>query len=331
MTSPPFDRAIVTGGAGFVGSHLCEALLSAGTRVVCLDDLSSGRREHLAPLSGSPRFRFVRHDVTLPWPEPWPGPDAAGRVLVAHLASAASPVDYHRRPLETLRAGAAGTEHALAAAQRYGARFLLASTSEVYGDPEVHPQHEGYHGDVDPVGPRSCYDEAKRYAEALTTAHRRVHGTDTAIARLFNTYGPRMRPGDGRMVPTFVDQALRGVPITVTGSGEQTRSLCHVDDTVRGLLALAASDHPGPMNIGNPTERSVHAVAELVRDLTGSASEITAVPAAADDPRRRRPDIGLAGRELGWEPRIGLEEGLRHTVGWFASRSTVPTPVDSAV
>ncbi|SFN28126.1 dTDP-glucose 4,6-dehydratase [Pseudonocardia ammonioxydans] len=330
MTAHPFDRAIVTGGAGFVGSHLCEALLAAGTRVTCLDDLSSGRADHIDHLLGTPGFRFVRHDVTTPWPEPepWPGDARPGRVLVAHLASAASPVDYHRRPLETLRAGAAGTEHALAAAHKLGGRFLLASTSEVYGDPQVHPQREDYHGDVDPVGPRSCYDEAKRYAEALTTAHRRVHGTDTTIARLFNTYGPRMRPGDGRMVPAFVSQALAGEPITVSGTGTQTRSLCHVDDTVRGLLTLAASGLPGPVNIGNPVERTVREVAELVRDLAGSASEIVAVPAAADDPRRRRPDIGLARHGLGWEPRIGLEDGLRRTLGWFAA---LQVGVDSAV
>ena len=328
MTAHPFDRAIVTGGAGFVGSHLCEALLAAGTRVTCLDDLSSGRAGHIDHLLGTPGFRFVRHDITNPWPEPWSGGARPGRVLIAHLASAASPVDYHRRPLETLRAGAAGTEHALATAQRLGGRFLLASTSEVYGDPQVHPQREDYHGDVDPVGPRSCYDEAKRYAEALTTAHRRVHGTDTTIARLFNTYGPRMRPGDGRMVPAFVSRALAGEPITVSGTGTQTRSLCHVDDTVRGLLALAASGLPGPVNIGNPVERTVHEVAELVRDLAGSDSEIVAVPAAADDPRRRRPDIGLARHELGWEPRIGLEDGLRRTLDWFAA---LQVGVDSAV
>ncbi|MBP2367906.1 NAD-dependent epimerase/dehydratase family protein [Pseudonocardia parietis] len=324
----PFDRAVVTGGAGFVGSHLCEALLAAGTRVTCLDDLSSGRRHHVEHLLGAPGFTFVRHDVTTPWPQPWPDAARPGRVLVAHLASAASPVDYHRRPLETLRAGAAGTEHALAAAHRFGGRFLLASTSEVYGDPQVHPQREDYHGDVDPVGPRSCYDEAKRYAEALTTAHRRVHGTDTAIARLFNTYGPRMRPGDGRMVPAFASQALHGEPITVSGTGTQTRSLCHVDDTVRGLLALATSDHPGPMNIGNPVERTVREVAELVRDLACSTSEIVPVPAPADDPRRRRPDIELARGELGWEPGIGLEDGLRRTLDWFVAQEA---PVDSAV
>lgn len=327
MVPLPFDRAVVTGGAGFVGSHLCDALVATGVHVTCLDDLSSGRREHVEHLLGDPCFRFVQHDVTEPWPDPWPDGTRTGRALVAHLASAASPVDYHRRPLETLRAGAAGTEHALAAARRCGGRFLLTSTSEVYGDPEVHPQREDYHGDVDPVGPRSCYDEAKRYAEALTVAHRRVHGTDTAIARLFNTYGPRMRPGDGRMVPTFADQALRGDPLTVSGTGDQTRSLCHVDDTVRGLLALAASDRPGPMNIGNPVERTVRAVAELIRDLAGSPSEIVTVPAPADDPRRRRPDIGLARAELGWEPRIGLEDGLRRTLAWFTAQDLA---VDSA-
>ncbi|GAA1094082.1 NAD-dependent epimerase/dehydratase family protein [Pseudonocardia alni] len=321
-----FDHAVVTGGAGFVGSHLCDALVDRGVDVVCLDDLSSGRSAHIEHLLGRRGFRFIAHDVTRPWPrQADPAPDGDGRVLVAHLASAASPADYHRRPLETLRAGAAGTEHALAAAQRCGGRFLLTSTSEVYGDPAVHPQHEDYHGDVDPVGPRSCYDEAKRYAEALTTAHRRVHDTDTAIARLFNTYGPRMRPGDGRMVPTFADQALRGAPLTVSGSGEQTRSLCHIDDTVRGLLALAASGHPGPLNIGNPAERTVREVAELIRELAGSDSEIVAVPATADDPRRRRPDIGLARRVLRWEPRIGLEEGLRRTL------ARLQDPVGSAV
>ncbi|MBW0101314.1 UDP-glucuronic acid decarboxylase family protein [Pseudonocardia sp. KRD291] len=318
-----FTHAVITGGAGFLGSHLCERLLASGTRVICLDDFSSGRRENVAHLLGEPGFRLVEHDVT----EPWDPGRGAGRVdLVAHLASAASPVDYFSRPIATLRAGSQGTENALGLAGRHGARFLLASTSEVYGDPQEHPQPESYRGHVDPIGPRSVYDEAKRYAEAMTSAHRREYGLDTTIARIFNTYGPRMRPDDGRMVPAFLGQALAGKPLTVAGTGEQTRSLCYVDDTVGGLLALAGSGHPGPVNIGNPQERSVREFAEAINDLVGLGSPIGHVPAAVDDPCRRCPDITLAREQIGWEPEVELSDGLARTSAWFAARMPVADP-----
>jgi dTDP-glucose 4,6-dehydratase len=287
-------------------------LLRDGTEVVALDNFATGTRDNLAHLLGEPRFRLVEHDVTEPWPE-------LGRVdAVLHLASAASPLHYQRLAIETLRAGAFGTLHALDLADRHGARFLLASTSEVYGDPHRHPQPETYWGNVNPIGPRSVYDEAKRYAEALTTAYRRERGTDTAIARIYNTYGPRMRADDGRMVPTFIRQALAGEPLTVAGTGEQTRSVCYVDDTVRGLLALAASDHPGPVNIGNPHELPVREIAAEIRTLVRSTSPLRRVDAAVDDPKRRCPDITLARTALGWRPEVDLAEGLRRTIAWFA-------------
>ncbi|HEY3482579.1 MAG TPA: NAD-dependent epimerase/dehydratase family protein, partial [Streptomyces sp.] len=292
MTDPGaarrFERAVVTGGAGFVGAHLCALLLEEGLEVIAVDNLATSSADSLDALRRHDRFRFVRHDVTRPIPV-----DRRADV-VFHLASAASPRDYLALPIETLRAGSHGTEHALDLARRDGARFVLASTSEVYGDPLEHPQREQYWGNVNPVGPRSVYDEAKRYAEALTSACRREHGVDTAIARIFNTYGPGMRAHDGRMIPAFLDQALKGEPITVTGTGEQTRSICYVEDTVRGLVALARSDHPGPMNIGNPHELTVRQVAELIRDITGSDSPVEHIDAVVDDPRRRCPDISLA-------------------------------------
>jgi dTDP-glucose 4,6-dehydratase len=241
--------------------------------------------------------------------------------VVFHLASAASPRDYLALPIETLRAGSHGTEHALDLARRDGARFVLASTSEVYGDPHEHPQREQYWGNVNPIGPRSVYDEAKRYAEALTSAYRREHGLDTAIARIFNTYGPGMRVHDGRMIPAFLHQALAGEPITVTGTGEQTRSICYVEDTVRGLLALARSGHPGPVNIGNPHELTVRQVAERITEITGSRSTIELVDAMVDDPQRRCPDISLARDALGWEPKIDADDGLRRTAAWFRGES----------
>ncbi|MFD0490352.1 NAD-dependent epimerase/dehydratase family protein [Saccharopolyspora erythraea] len=306
-----FGRAAVTGGAGFLGSHLCERLVAAGTEVLCLDNLVTGSAGNVEALRGDPRFELVDHDIAR-------SPVHAGGIdLVVHMASPASPEHYLRLPLETLRAGSAGTEHALELAERNGARFLLVSTSEVYGDPLEHPQSEEYWGNVNPIGPRSVYDEAKRYAEALTSAHRSCRGTDTRIARVFNTYGPRMRPDDGRMVPTFVRQALAGEPITVAGDGTQTRSLCYVGDTVRGLLGVAAGDWPGPVNIGNPDELTVRGLAELVRELAGSASPITHVPAVVDDPKRRCPDIGLAERELDWRPATSTREGLLRTIMWF--------------
>lgn len=311
-----WERALVTGGCGFIGSHLCERLLDTGTAVVVLDNFATSAPDNLAALADRPGFEIVRHDVTECFPP-------VGSVdIVFHLASAASPADYLRLPLETLRAGSLGTANALEFAERNRARFVLASTSEVYGDPAVHPQPEGYWGHVNPVGPRSVYDEAKRYAEALTMAYRRERGANTGIARIFNTYGPRMRADDGRMVPTFITQALSDAPLTIAGSGEQTRSLCYVEDTVRGLCALARTDHPGPVNIGNPHELSVLRLAEEIRSAIGSHSTVEYVDGAIDDPKRRCPDISLARRELGWQPGVDRVEGLRRTIDWFAARAT---------
>nr|WP_245665156.1 UDP-glucuronic acid decarboxylase family protein [Nocardia sienata] len=307
-------RVLVTGGAGFVGSHLCEQILDAGASVVALDNFATSAPDNIAGLADRPGFAIMQHDVT----EPFSG--LGWFDLVFHLASAASPPDYLRLPIETLRAGSLGTANALDLAEHTGARFVLASTSEVYGDPAVHPQPEGYWGHVNPVGPRSVYDEAKRYAEALTMAYRRERGVNTAIARIFNTYGPRMRADDGRMVPTFIAQALAGAPLTVAGTGEQTRSLCYVEDTVRGLLALARTDHPGPVNIGNPGELSVRTLAEEIRAAAGSHSTLEYVDGAIDDPQRRCPDISLARQVLGWWPTVDRAEGLRRTINWFAGR-----------
>ncbi|MGC5011300.1 UDP-glucuronic acid decarboxylase family protein [Streptosporangium sp. DT93] len=304
-------RVVVTGGAGFLGSHLCERLFREGAEVVCLDNFLTGSPRNVEHLAGPDAFRLVECDLTDPVHVP-------GEVdVVFHLASAASPVDYLRHPVETLRAGSLGTMHALDLARLKGARFVLASTSEVYGDPLEHPQREGYWGNVNPVGPRSVYDEAKRFSESLTTAYRGSYGTDTAIVRIFNTYGPRMRPCDGRAVPTFVSQALRGEPITVAGNGGQTRSLCYVDDTVEGILALARGEFAGPVNIGNPTELTVLALAETVRHLVGSESPIRFVGRPLDDPEVRRPDVSLAASVLGWRPRVEVIEGLRRTIAWF--------------
>ncbi|WP_199430125.1 NAD-dependent epimerase/dehydratase family protein [Qaidamihabitans albus] len=314
-----FTHALVTGGAGFVGSHVCESLLRSGSRVTCVDNFATGERDNIAHLLPDPGFALVEHDVTEPLDD-LPVPDGVDDVdVVLHLASAASPRDYLRLPIETLRTGSLGTEHALDFAARHRARFLLASTSEVYGDPLEHPQREDYWGNVNPVGPRSVYDEAKRYAEALTMAHHRERGANVAIARIFNTYGPRLRAGDGRMIPNFVTQALAGEPLTVHGSGNQTRSVCYVTDTVAGLLALAAGTLTGPVNIGNPQELPVWRLADEVRQLTGSGSRVVRVDEAADDPRRRCPDIGLARTELGWRPEVTLREGLRRTIDWFAA------------
>ncbi|MFD2419662.1 UDP-glucuronic acid decarboxylase family protein [Amycolatopsis pigmentata] len=307
-----FTRALVTGGSGFLGSHLCESLLRDDVDVVCLDNFATGAAANVTHLAGQAGFTMLEHDVTRPF-------EVEGEFdLVAHLASAASPPDYFGLPIETLRAGALGTANALDLARAHGARFLLASTSEVYGDPLVHPQPETYWGNVNPIGPRSVYDEAKRYAEALTTAYRREFGVDTTIARIFNTYGPRMRPDDGRMIPSFVCQALTGQPLTVTGRGDQTRSVCYVDDTVRGLVALAASGHSGPVNLGNPDERPVLALAREIREVTGADVPIRHVDAAVDDPKRRCPDISLAKSVLDWRPEISFSEGISRTVAWFA-------------
>jgi dTDP-glucose 4,6-dehydratase len=305
------SRFVVTGGAGFVGSHLCEALLGRGDDVVCVDDLSSGRAENLHAAMQAPGFEFVLADVS-------GGLEVAGRIdAVAHLASAASPPEYLRRPLETLAAGSRGTEAALNLAADHGARFLLASTSEIYGDPLVHPQPETYWGNVNPIGPRSVYDEAKRFAEALTMAYQRAREVNTGIVRIFNTYGPRLRASDGRVVSNFVSQALSGKPLTVYGDGRQTRSFCYIDDLVAGLLSMLDSEVTGPVNLGNPIEHTMLSLAELVLDMTGSQSEIVTRPLPVDDPTRRRPDISLALEVLGWAPKTALREGLRHTIEWF--------------
>jgi dTDP-glucose 4,6-dehydratase len=303
-------RALVTGGAGFLGSHVCERLLREGWEVTCLDSLLTGRRDNLADVAGVERFRFQALDVTEPL-------DVDADIdAVLHMASPASPVDYLRWPIETLRVGALGTLHALDLALRRQATFLLASTSEAYGDPLVHPQPESYWGNVNPVGPRSVYDEAKRYAEAATMAYHRAHGLRIRIARIFNTYGPRMRRDDGRAVPTFIQQALGGEPLTVHGDGTQTRSLCYVDDLVEGLYRLLASDLTGPVNIGNPSEVTVQELASLIRDMTGSTSEIIHVERPVDDPELRCPDISLAMTSLDWRPAVSLVEGLPRTIEW---------------
>ncbi|MCF6522667.1 NAD-dependent epimerase/dehydratase family protein [Streptomyces sp. JJ36] len=309
-TAPRWEHAVVTGGAGFLGSHLCTALLTEGTAVTCVDDFCTGSPENVAHLTGRPGFRLLEADVSRPFDVERPAD------LVLHFASPASPADYLRLPLHTMETGSSGTRNALALARRYGARFLLASTSEAYGDPQQHPQSEQYWGNVNPVGPRSVYDEAKRFGEALTTAEAGAHGTDTGIVRLFNTYGPRMRGYDGRAVPTFVRQALAGEPLTVTGDGRQTRSLCYVDDTVRGVLAMAASDLLGPVNIGNPDEISMHDLARRVIALADSRSEVSFTERPTDDPAVRCPDITLARGKLQWQPEVPVDEGLSRTIAW---------------
>ena len=304
-------RVVVTGGAGFVGSWLCERLLAEGAHVTCVDSLVTGSKDNVAHLRDD-RFQLVHADVIDGIPVDGP----VDHVL--HLASPASPVHYHRLPIETLRVGSEGTRHALELARAHGARFLFTSTSEVYGDPEVHPQPETYRGRVDPVGPRSVYDEAKRYGEALVTAYRARHGTETRIARIFNTYGPRMDATDGRVVPTLVHQALSGRPLTVAGDGSQTRSLCWVEDTVDGLLRLLASDEPDPVNIGSEHELTILELAELIRELCGSDSEIVPIALPQDDPTVRRPDLTRARQLLGWSPTTALRDGLARTIRWMA-------------
>jgi dTDP-glucose 4,6-dehydratase len=308
------SRVVVTGGAGFLGSHLCEGLLRRGDEVICLDNFLTGTPENVAHLMGEPAFALQRCDLVEFVHVPGPVD------LVLHFASPASPIDYLRLPLQTLKVGSIGTWHALGLAKEKGARFVLASTSEVYGDPQVHPQPEDYWGHVNPVGPRGVYDEAKRYGEALTMAYQRSEGLDTAIVRLFNTYGPRMRPADGRAIPTFIRQALADEPVTVAGDGRQTRSVCYIDDTVAGILALAASDEPGPVNIGNPDERSVLSIAEDVIAAAGSRSAVTFIERPVDDPAVRRPDTTLARETLGWHPRVSWAEGLADTVAWFRAQ-----------
>ena len=315
-------RIVVTGGAGFLGSHLCERLLADGDEVVCLDDLSTGTAENVAHLREDRAFRFIRADVT-------DFIHVSGPVdAVLHFASPASPVDYLRLPLHTLKVGSIGTHHALGVAREKGARFLLASTSETYGDPQVHPQPESYWGHVNPIGPRGVYDEAKRFAEAITMAYRRTHGVDTAIVRIFNTYGPRMRPDDGRAIPTFITQALRGEPLTVAGDGSQTRSVCYVDDLIDGIVRLLISDLPGPVNIGNPHELSVLELANRVRDVAGPGAGVVHTPRPVDDPCVRQPDITLARTALDWQPQVPLTEGLERTVAWFRAHLGLPSSVD---
>jgi dTDP-glucose 4,6-dehydratase len=304
-------RAVVTGGAGFLGGHVCRALRVDGYEVVAVDNLSTGERDQVADLAADPGFTLLEHDVVLGLPIE--GPVDA----VLHLASPASVPEYLARPLETLRVGAEGTRHALELALARDARFLLASTSEIYGDPLEHPQREAYWGHVNPVGPRAVYDEAKRYAEALTMAYHRAQGVDAKIVRVFNCYGPGLLPGDGRVVSNFLSQAMAGEAITVYGDGTQTRSFCFVDDEVRGILALLASDWSGPMNIGNPDEQTVLELAKLVLEVTGSASSVVFADLPDDDPTRRCPDIALAREVLGWSPRVDLRTGLERTYAWY--------------
>jgi len=305
------QRVVVTGGAGFLGSHLCERLLADGHEVICLDTFVTGSPANVAHLAETGPFRLVRSDVT-------EHVYVAGQVdAVLHFASPASPIDYLRLPIHTLKVGAIGTLHTLGLAREKSARFLLASTSEVYGDPQVHPQPETYWGHVNPVGPRGVYDEAKRFAEAMTLAYRRTHGMDTKIVRIFNTFGPRMRPDDGRAIPTFIRQALAGQRLTVAGDGSQTRSVCYVDDLVDGVVRLLHSDLPGPVNLGNPAELSILALARRIQDLTGADSPVEFVPRPEDDPMVRQPDITLAREALGWEPVVELDEGLKRTIGWM--------------
>jgi dTDP-glucose 4,6-dehydratase len=307
--------SLVTGGAGFLGSHLCEALLGRGHRVICLDNLETGSLANIAHLRDD-AFVFLHHDVSEPIVVDEP------LDFVYHLAALASPIDYLRLPLHSLKTGSYGTHHALGLAKWKRARFLLASTSEVYGDPEMHPQPETYWGNVNPIGPRGVYDEAKRYAEALTMAYHRQQGVDTSIVRIFNTYGPKMRPNDGRAIPNFISQALAEKPLTVYGDGSQTRSFCYVDDLIRGLVLLAESGEHLPVNIGNPGEYTILQLAEAVLAATGSPSQILFESLPVDDPQVRQPDITRARQVLGWEPEIPLDEGLRRTLASLGGRNT---------
>ncbi|WP_338747764.1 UDP-glucuronic acid decarboxylase family protein [Janibacter alittae] len=320
-------RAVVTGGAGFLGSHLCERLLARGDEVIALDNFVTGDPKNVSHLRSDPHFELRQVDVTR-------DVRVEGDVdLILHFASPASPVDYLQLPIETLEVGSIGTMHALSLARDKGARFVLASTSEVYGDPQVHPQPESYWGHVNPVGPRGVYDEAKRFGEAVTLAHRNTHGINTGIVRIFNTFGPRMRPNDGRAIPNFIRQSLAGDPVTVAGDGSQTRSICFVDDLVAGILALADSDHPGPVNIGNPHEISMHDLAAWIIELAGSTSVIEYIPRPVDDPTVRQPDTTLARHLLGWGPEVDIETALRRTIDWFRTESQMAhrshLPLDS--
>ncbi|MDZ7264344.1 MAG: SDR family oxidoreductase [candidate division KSB1 bacterium] len=306
-------RTLVTGGAGFLGSHLCEFLLRQGHQVIAMDNLLTGNITNIEHLQGE-NFKFIKHDVTEYL-------YVAGDIdYVLHFASPASPLDYMQLPIQTLKVGALGTHKALGLALSKKATFLLASTSEVYGDPLVHPQNEDYWGNVNPVGPRGVYDEAKRFAEALTMAYHRYHQVNTKIARIFNTYGPRMRPNDGRAIPTFIPQALRNEPITIFGDGSQTRSFCYVSDLIEGIYKLLISDINDPVNLGNPQEMTIKEMAEMVINVTGSRSQIIYKPLPVDDPRVRQPNISRAKKLLGWQPKVNLEEGLKITTEWFKTQ-----------
>ena len=308
---------LVTGGAGFLGSHLCDELLRRGHRVICADNFETGSLKNIEHIR-VPEFRYLHVDIVEPF---FIDEDVD---FVYHLASPASPIDYLRLPLHTLKVGSHGTHHALGLAKKHRARFLVASTSEVYGDPQVHPQPESYWGHVNPIGPRGVYDEAKRYAEALTMAYHRQQGVDTAIVRIFNTYGPRMRPHDGRAIPTFLRQALQDRPVTVFGEGQQTRSFCYVDDLIRGIISLAESGYHQPVNIGNPDEFTLLELAKTVIEITGSRSEIVYEALPADDPQVRQPDITLAKEILGWSPEIDLREGLQRTIDQAGVEALAP-------
>ena len=306
-------RVLVTGGAGFIGSHLCEHLLTEGFQVIAMDNLITGNIRNVEHLGGNKHFTFIKHDVT-------EYIYVAGDIdFIFHFASPASPIDYLELPIQTLKVGALGTHKALGLAKEKGARFLLASTSEVYGDPLIHPQQEDYWGNVNPIGPRGVYDEAKRFAEALVMAYHRYHNVDTRIARIFNTYGPRMRAKDGRVVPNFINQCLRGEPLTVYGDGNQTRSFCYISDLIRGLYALLMSDYSNPVNMGNPIEMTIRQFADKVIELTNSSTELIFNPLPEDDPKVRQPDISLAKKVLGWEPEVLLEQGLAKTIEYFSS------------
>jgi dTDP-glucose 4,6-dehydratase len=310
----PKSTVVITGGAGFLGSHLCDKFIDEGFRVICIDNFLTGSADNIAHLAGNENFKFIKHDITN-------YVFIGGKVdYVLHFASPASPIDYLKLPIQTLKVGSLGTHKVLGLAKEKNARMLLASTSEIYGDPDVHPQSEDYWGNVNPIGPRGVYDEAKRFAEAITMAYHRYHKLDTRIVRIFNTYGPRMRLDDGRALPAFVGQALRGENLTVFGDGSQTRSFCYVSDLIEGIFKLLMSNEVNPVNIGNPSEISIKQFAEEVIKLTGSRSKITCQPLPEDDPKVRQPDISKAVKILGWSPKIDREEGLRITIDYFKKR-----------